>query len=216
MRLTNALRGSTHSHYALAAVAHRHRSSVTAANATHPRSARMFTRFGQPMRTSGPPTASGRACRTLVPMNQTSVIQGTIEAQASTDPTAGSPAALIPARVAARGKPRMNSDPSAEWTLLRRDIWARGVVMGSVSMKAAPSGPMATRMRPRLHGHADPRERHGDCDNGCAHREEGYPHQHAVASQRVSLSIRHDGSNSGSRKCSNTMSPTATAVAPRE
>ena len=48
----------------------------------------------------------------------------------------------------------MNSDPSAAWMLLRLDIWARGLVTGSVSMKAAPSGPMATRMRPRLHGHA--------------------------------------------------------------
>ncbi len=37
----------------------------------------------------------------------------------------------------------MKIEPSAEWTLPRVENWTRGVVIGSVSTNAAPSGPIA-------------------------------------------------------------------------
>ena len=48
----------------------------------------------------------------------------------------------------------MNRAPSAAWAVSRRERWSGGVVMGSVSTNAAPSGPIATRTR--RNGTVDP------------------------------------------------------------
>ena len=66
----------------------------------------------------------------------------------------GSPETRIPTIVDAAGNPRMNSDPSAAWTVSCLDRWSGGVVIGSVSTKAAPSGPIATMTR--RNGTVDP------------------------------------------------------------
>jgi hypothetical protein len=94
--------------------------TVLAASATHPMYARQLNRFGQPMRTSGPPLPSARrGARSVAAMNQTSPAHGTTDATARIGPITGSPATANPAIVAASGKPRMKIDPSAAWTLLR-------------------------------------------------------------------------------------------------
>jgi len=75
---------------------------------------------------------------------------------------------------------------------------------------------MATRARPKLHGQADSESATATAITPVPPARKAARISTPYRPSEYSLSIRHDGSNSGSRKCSSTSRPTASPVTVRE